>query len=119
MMVGRSVELTVQKDAAGACTRTRLVVAERSPCIDPSRAPVIVDDVSFAVRGGEVLAIAGVQGNGQTELTEALARTRATAGPRLDHASTVKELAGRRRCGARPRRQGSASCRRTGPRTAW
>jgi simple sugar transport system ATP-binding protein len=33
---------------------------------------VLVDDVSFEVRKGEVLAIAGVQGNGQTELTEAL-----------------------------------------------
>jgi ABC-type uncharacterized transport system ATPase subunit len=31
-----------------------------------------VDDVSLEVRGGEILAIAGVQGNGQTELTEAV-----------------------------------------------
>jgi simple sugar transport system ATP-binding protein len=33
---------------------------------------VLVDGVSFTVRGGEVLVVAGVQGNGQTELTEAL-----------------------------------------------
>ncbi|WP_309068744.1 ATP-binding cassette domain-containing protein, partial [Microbacterium sp.] len=33
---------------------------------------VVVDDVSFDVRPGEILAIAGVQGNGQTEITEAL-----------------------------------------------
>ena len=33
---------------------------------------VLVDDATFEVRGGEVLAIAGVQGNGQTELTEAI-----------------------------------------------
>src|SRR5690606_1791542 len=32
----------------------------------------VVNDVSFDVRGGEVLCIAGVQGNGQTELTEAI-----------------------------------------------
>jgi len=31
-----------------------------------------VDDVSFSVHGGEILAIAGVQGNGQNELAEAL-----------------------------------------------
>jgi simple sugar transport system ATP-binding protein len=31
-----------------------------------------VNDVSFDVRAGEIVAIAGVQGNGQTELTEAL-----------------------------------------------
>ena len=33
---------------------------------------VLVDDVSFQVRGGEIYALAGVQGNGQTEMTEAL-----------------------------------------------
>jgi len=32
----------------------------------------LVDDVSFEIRGGEVLGIAGVEGNGQTELIEAL-----------------------------------------------
>jgi simple sugar transport system ATP-binding protein len=36
---------------------------------------VIVDDVSFQVRRGEVLGIAGVEGNGQTELIEALVGT--------------------------------------------
>jgi simple sugar transport system ATP-binding protein len=33
---------------------------------------VLVDHVSFTLRRGEILAIAGVQGNGQTELTEAI-----------------------------------------------
>ena len=33
---------------------------------------VVVDGVSFEVHAGEILAIAGVQGNGQTELTEAI-----------------------------------------------
>jgi simple sugar transport system ATP-binding protein len=33
---------------------------------------LVVNDVSFSVRKGEILAVAGVQGNGQTELTEAL-----------------------------------------------
>jgi simple sugar transport system ATP-binding protein len=32
----------------------------------------MVDDLSFSVRAGEIFALAGVQGNGQTELTEAL-----------------------------------------------
>ena len=41
----------------------------------------ILDDVSFEVRGGETLGIAGVEGNGQTELIEILAGLRrATAG---------------------------------------
>ena len=40
-----------------------------------------IDDVSFSIRGGEVFAIAGVDGNGQTELTDAIAGLiKATAG---------------------------------------
>ncbi|WP_345801830.1 ABC transporter ATP-binding protein [Microbacterium sp. AZCO] len=69
MMVGRAVELTVKKDAPRPNDRT--LVVEGLSVIDPI-GQVVVDDVSFEVRGGEVLAVAGVQGNGQTELTEAL-----------------------------------------------
>ena len=39
--------------------------------MDP-RGHQVVKDVSFEARGGEVLGIAGVQGNGQTELIKAL-----------------------------------------------
>jgi general nucleoside transport system ATP-binding protein len=69
LMVGRAVELTVRKEAPTlgdvALTVSNLTV------IDPI-GQLVVNDVSFDVRRGEVLAIAGVQGNGQTELTEAL-----------------------------------------------
>ncbi|MBI5160649.1 MAG: ABC transporter ATP-binding protein [Micrococcales bacterium] len=69
LMVGRSVELTIVKDAP----RVRdngLQVAGLT--VRDARGARVVDDVSFRVRGGEILAIAGVQGNGQTELTETL-----------------------------------------------
>ena len=40
--------------------------------VEDSRGLTSVKDVSFEVRAGEILAVAGVQGNGQTELVEAL-----------------------------------------------
>src|ERR1700712_10150 len=69
MMVGRAVSLTVEKAPAtpGAAA---LIVRDLS-VIDPI-GQVVVDDVSFEVKAGEILAIAGVQGNGQTELAEAI-----------------------------------------------
>lgn len=69
MMVGRAVELTVHKDAPRLTDRS--LVVENLTVIDLV-GNIVVNDVSFDVRGGEVLAVAGVQGNGQTELTEAL-----------------------------------------------
>src|SRR5213075_406775 len=41
-----------------------------------SRGIRVVDDVSFSVKPGEILGIAGVEGNGQTELIEAVAGLR-------------------------------------------
>ena len=69
MMVGRAVSLTVDKKPAtpGA---PALVVKDLS-VIDPI-GQIVVNNVSFEVAAGEILAIAGVQGNGQTELTEAI-----------------------------------------------
>ncbi len=82
LMVGRAVELTVHKDPP-QYSDALLEVAGLTVS-DPSGA-VLVDDVSFAVRGGEVLIVAGVQGNGQTELGEALVGlTAATGSVRLD-----------------------------------
>ncbi len=69
MMVGRAVELTVHKEPPRPNDSS--LVVEGLTVIDP-RGQVTVNDVSFEVHGGEILAIAGVQGNGQTELTEAL-----------------------------------------------
>ncbi|GLK15523.1 MULTISPECIES: ABC transporter ATP-binding protein [Herbiconiux] len=69
LMVGRAVELTVHKDPA--TPGAPALVVENLSVVDP-RGQVVVDKVSFDVKAGEILAIAGVQGNGQTELTEAL-----------------------------------------------
>ncbi|GAA4785412.1 ABC transporter ATP-binding protein [Microbacterium gilvum] len=69
LMVGRAVELTVQKKPASPSAGGLVV---RDLRVRTDEGVVVVDDVSFEVRPGEILAIAGVQGNGQTELTEAL-----------------------------------------------
>ncbi|MDR1186944.1 MAG: ABC transporter ATP-binding protein [Bifidobacteriaceae bacterium] len=69
MMVGRALELTAEKaplragDVALTAAHVSLVSATGA---------VELEDVSFDLRAGEVLAIAGVQGNGQTELTQTL-----------------------------------------------
>ncbi|GAB2850724.1 ABC transporter ATP-binding protein [Microbacterium insulae] len=69
LMVGRAVELTVHKDPP-RLTDDALIVENLS--VVDARGQIAVSDVSFRMRGGEVLAIAGVQGNGQTELVEAI-----------------------------------------------
>jgi len=69
LMVGRAVELTVQKEES--TPGDPALIVEGLKVIDPI-GQLVVNDVSFTVRRGEILAVAGVQGNGQTELTEAL-----------------------------------------------
>jgi len=69
MMVGRPVELTVHKDAPQLGEDA--LVVDNLRVID-ALGHVHVDNLSFTIKRGEVLAVAGVQGNGQTELTEAL-----------------------------------------------
>jgi simple sugar transport system ATP-binding protein len=74
LMVGRPVVLTVDK-APFEPRDPVLQVTDVS--ITDSTGALLVDNVSFTVRGGEIYALAGVQGNGQTELTEALVGLRA------------------------------------------
>jgi ABC-type uncharacterized transport system ATPase subunit len=69
MMVGRPVSLEIEKEPREPGEAV-LEVADLRVVDDAGQ--VTVDDVSFSVRAGEIYALAGVQGNGQTELTEAL-----------------------------------------------
>lgn len=69
MMVGRSVALGLAKDAARRGEETFRVAGLT---VTSATGQAVVDDVSFSVAQGEILAIAGVQGNGQTELAEAI-----------------------------------------------
>ncbi|MFV0452747.1 MAG: ABC transporter ATP-binding protein [Propioniciclava sp.] len=69
LMVGRAVDLRVAKPEARP-GEVRLDVGEL--VVANASGGIVVDGVSFDVRGGEILCIAGVQGNGQSELADAL-----------------------------------------------
>ena len=77
LMVGRNVQLRVSKTPANPGA-TVLDVDKLTVTGDDGR--VWVNGMSFQVRAGEILGIAGVQGNGQTELCEALMGLRPIAG---------------------------------------
>jgi ABC-type uncharacterized transport system ATPase subunit len=73
MMVGREVILTVEK---ASYSPGEEIFEVRDLVVRDDRGLIAVNDVSFDVRAGEILALAGVQGNGQTELVEAIAGMR-------------------------------------------
>jgi ABC-type uncharacterized transport system ATPase subunit len=69
MMVGRAVRLAPEK-AAASLGDVVLEVENLTVCDDLGN--TAVKGISFDIKAGEILGIAGVQGNGQTELCEAL-----------------------------------------------
>ncbi|WP_415383251.1 ABC transporter ATP-binding protein [Halosimplex sp. TS25] len=77
LMVGREVLLDVDRSAA---TPGESVLDVRDLVVEDARGVRAVDDVSLTVREGEVFGIAGVDGNGQVELVEAVAGLRAADG---------------------------------------
>jgi ABC-type uncharacterized transport system ATPase subunit len=77
MMVGREVLLEVEKEPAQP---GEVVLDVQNLVVTDERGVGVVQDVSFQVRGGEILGVAGVQGNGQTELVEALTGLRSAQG---------------------------------------
>ncbi|HMG71265.1 MAG TPA: ABC transporter ATP-binding protein [Gemmatimonadaceae bacterium] len=82
LMVGREVSLSAGKRVqpsgrTGSQPNQGLEV--RNLSVVGSRGIRVIDDVSFSVKPGEILGIAGVEGNGQTELIEALAGLRSTS----------------------------------------
>ena len=94
MMVGRSVVLQVEK---GPARPGEVVLNVRSLQVDDDRGRRAVDGTSLQVRAGEIVGIAGVQGNGQTELVEAITGLRKIA-------SGSVMVDGREYANAKPRR---------------
>ncbi len=78
LMVGRKVRLRLEKDAAkpGA-----VMLQTRHLSLQDERGVTCLDDIDLTLRAGEIVGIAGVSGNGQSELLEVLAGIRVpTAG---------------------------------------
>jgi simple sugar transport system ATP-binding protein len=100
LMVGRDVLLRVEKADAEAGAA---VLAVRGLAVAGRDGQRRLDGVSFEVRAGEIVGIAGVEGNGQTELIETLAGLSVTG----HEASGAVEFGGRdvSRLGSRARRE--------------
>ena len=76
LMVGRRVLLRVEK---GAAKPAGVKLSVSNLTVRDSRGVTMVKDVSFDVRAGEIVGIAGVAGNGQSELLEAISGIRRAA----------------------------------------
>jgi general nucleoside transport system ATP-binding protein len=96
MMVGREVLLRVEKHASNAGD---VVLETRGLSVRDERGLDVVRDVSLTVRAGEIVGLAGVEGNGQSELIEAITGLRGhhsgevlVAGEVISHASARRML---------------------------
>ena len=95
MMVGRAVRFEVEKAPAKPGAALLEVKGLR---VIRDRAHTAVSDVSFSIRDGEVVGIAGVQGNGQTELVEAITGLRLPAGGTIAfHGQDITKASSRER----------------------
>ncbi len=102
MMVGRTVFLTLDKKPA---KRGDVVLEIEHLSVRDDRNLVAVRDVSLEVRAGEILGIAGVQGNGQRELVDAIVGLRSALAGRI--AIDGKDVTAH---GVRERREAGLSC---------
>jgi ABC-type uncharacterized transport system ATPase subunit len=100
-MVGRAVDLSVRAEDRRRTTDDKPALEVKNLVVKGARVDRAVNDVSFTVAPGEILGIAGVEGNGQTELLEAIAGLRDVTSGRV-------EIGGRDITGASVRERGDA-----------
>jgi general nucleoside transport system ATP-binding protein len=98
LMVGREVELTVDRGTSHAGERALLVEGLR---VADDRRHEVVPGADFEIKAGEIMGIAGVAGNGQDELVQALVGLRRPLGGKVT-------LMGRDVTGLSPRRMNEA-----------
>ena len=122
MMVGKKVELDIERPEPDHPVR-RLCIQHLS--VNSPEGGRVLDDVSFDVYGGEILGIAGISGNGQKELLEAIAGLQRVEAAPASSSSPLKPRTAPPRCWAKApgtsgrRASTSPSCRKTGWGWAW
>jgi general nucleoside transport system ATP-binding protein len=95
LMVGREVLLRVDKKPAEP---GKSALRVENLAVFDERGLEAVRGISFDVKAGEIVGVAGVDGNGQTELVEALAGLRKVANGRIDVAGEDVTGSGCRDC---------------------
>ena len=81
-MVGRKIDLNIDRPAV---EKTRPLLEVRNLTINNDEGATAIDDVSFYIRGGEILGVAGIAGCGQKELCEAIAGLRKIEAGQMIH----------------------------------
>jgi simple sugar transport system ATP-binding protein len=81
-MVGRKVDLNIERPVV---EKTRPLLEIRDLTIKSDEGAVAIDHVSFYIRGGEILGVAGIAGCGQKELCEAIAGLRPIQSGQMIH----------------------------------
>ena len=82
LMVGHKVDLNIERPVI---EKTKPLLEIRDICIDKDEGTPAVDKMSFYIRGGEVLGVAGIAGSGQKELCEAIAGLRKIKSGKIIH----------------------------------
>ena len=81
-MVGRKVDLNIDRPII---EKTRPLLEVRNLTINNDEGATAIDNVSFYIRGGEILGVAGIAGCGQKELCEAIAGLRKIKSGQMIH----------------------------------
>lgn len=81
-MVGHKVDLNIARPAV---EKTRPLLEVRGLTINNDEGATAIDNVSFYIRGGEILGVAGIAGCGQKELCEAIAGLRPIVSGQMIH----------------------------------
>ncbi len=82
LMVGRKVDLKIER---AVMEKTKPLLEVRDLSVNSDEGSLAVDNMSFYIRGGEILGVAGIAGSGQKELCEAITGLRKVNSGKIVH----------------------------------